>query len=712
MRTARAAFAAALVVSAAVAWLAAQPEERRLAPAVVIVSPGLSPQAQAPAPPTGTGVILGRVVDAGSGAPIAGAIVSLRSMGAGRAGRAGATGPAAAAGAGGAGGAAGAAGGVGAETPRVALPNLARAGGPGASAPPREITDASGHFVFHDLPAGNTQLTATSLGYVDASYGQGRPGGPARPLSLADGAHQTDVVIRMWRFGVISGTVVDERGEPAVGVAVRVLRRIANGPGGQPRYAAGASTTTDDRGAYRIGKLVPGEFVVSAPQTQVTVPAAVAETFLQSLVSGAPATSGMMLDIMSSGGQALLPNGGGVRVGDFVLQSSGAGRGLPIPPVGGSGEIAVYPAEYYPDAATAAQATPIVLASGEEKSGVDLQLHLVPTARVSGLVTGPAGPIANVAVRLQRAGGDDVQNDATSDVASTITMKDGQFVFLGVPTGQYVARVVKPPRPSLPPELASSPAAQMAFGNNLSAAPTGIAAQLLAGFTPVTVTGSDVADVAITLREGVHASGHVEFDGAAAHPTPTQLQAATIALTPLDGQNIATIQPSRVGADGQFTTGGYPVGRYLVGAVRMPQPWTLESISVGGRPLTEPIDLVDDVSDLVLTYTDKGGQLAGTVRDGASAVPATVLVFSADRREWVQDPLNLRQPRTVQAANTGAYSIASLLPGDYCVVAMPDTDLPEHFETRWLESLAAGAARVTITAGEHKSADLSLVRGR
>ena len=54
-------------------------------------------------------------------------------------------------------------------------------------------------------------------------YGQRRAWGQSQLVSLAEGERLTDVKLRVWKYAVIAGTVVDEAGEPVVGVAVRAL---------------------------------------------------------------------------------------------------------------------------------------------------------------------------------------------------------------------------------------------------------------------------------------------------------------------------------------------------------------------------------------------------------------------------------------------------------------------------------------------------------
>src|SRR6187402_3467174 len=140
-----------------------------LGTALLLVAFQVGQPAQPPPPPP-TGLILGRVVDAASGRPVPGAIVAL-------------------------------------QHGAMIMP-----GAPPPGPQPRALTNANGQFVFRRLPKGSFGLTVTKLGYVEGAYGRRRPGGGQTSLELAEGERNGDVVIPIWKFAAISGTVTDEAG--------------------------------------------------------------------------------------------------------------------------------------------------------------------------------------------------------------------------------------------------------------------------------------------------------------------------------------------------------------------------------------------------------------------------------------------------------------------------------------------------------------------
>lgn len=289
--------------------------------AALAVLQAQQPQQAAPAP---AGVIVGQVVDAGSGKPVPNANVTL-----GQSGSAGV----------------------------LQLP--VGAGRP-QSSPVRALTNAEGRFVFRPLSKGAYGVTANASGYMFGSYGQGRPNGPSRQVELDDNAAIETITIRLWKYAAISGTVLDEKAEPAVGVTVRVLQQVVTG--GRRRLVQGAAGQTDDRGIYRLSSLVPGDYFVVAPFSVTNVPTSTVDGYQQSMGSTSPWE--LTPDLRALGA----PFTSGVRIGDQQIQISvGRSGGLKLAP-GATGRFLSYQTAFYPSGTSLAQATAITLASGEERS--------------------------------------------------------------------------------------------------------------------------------------------------------------------------------------------------------------------------------------------------------------------------------------------------------------------------------------------------------
>jgi len=137
--------------------------------------------------------------------------------------------------------------------------------------------------------------------------------------------------------------------------------------------------------------------------------------------------------------------------------------------------------------------------------------------------------------------------------------------------------------------------------------------------------------------------------------------------------------------------------------------WRLAAVERLGKPLAGPIDLTgDDVGDLTITFTDEVGAIAGSLvrADRSPVSTAGIVLFPTDRRAWIQDPLNPRQPRLEQSLRGGAFSVGGLLPGEYFVAALEDSDVPDLADTAFLDAVARVATRVRVTA--HARQDLTL----
>jgi hypothetical protein len=124
-------------------------------------------------------------------------------------------------------------------------------------------TDSSGRFVFSGLPPGRYRLRVTKDGFVRQEYPHSAMDAPGTPIDLAAGQQIRNVVFKLNTAPTISGVIRDQLNSVVAGVIVQALRRGFNARGNRIVTLI-ASTRTDDRGAYRLYWLDPGEYVIGA----------------------------------------------------------------------------------------------------------------------------------------------------------------------------------------------------------------------------------------------------------------------------------------------------------------------------------------------------------------------------------------------------------------------------------------------------------------
>ena len=591
--------------------------------ALAVVSGGAQVRRQPS--PTGRGLIVGQVIDAVTGRPLRDAIVTITSA---------------------------------SQVTRDE-----------SLAATRILTTADGYFVFRDLARGNFTVRAAKQGYTDGVAGRRRPGGPSQPIALADGERVGDVAVRMWRPGALAGTVVDEAGEPLVNIRVRAFRRTVGS--GRPQFIGAATATTNDRGEYRLGGLVPGEYIVLVPARQVVV----AHALAREVQAG-------RLHPPRDLGAALSPEAKAVQVEDSLIALDGS----PLPPPR-SAERLFYPPTFHPSALTIDLTVPLTISAGEERGGIDLQLQPVPTLRVSGLVVGPDGAAAGIPIRLWPKALDDfaLEQDATTTTADG----NGAFSFPAVPSGHYSLRV-----------------------SSVQADPEGRISPLQPGRwadVPIAVGKEDLDAVVLTLNDALRIRGHIELENTRQTASSVRLGPVQMLVQSAGGSPALATAPPSTPSDGDFTIGGLSPGRYFVRPAGSPAGWTLKTVMYNGRDISEaPLELQENVDGVVVTFTEKSTLLRGVVRlpQGQADAGAIVIAFPTDVAAWPDFGPSPRRVRSSWTSTAGEYSIGGLPPGEYHLVALPDDKASEWRDPVSLRALARVATQVAIRDGEQKTQDL------
>ncbi len=120
-------------------------------------------------------------------------------------------------------------------------------------------TDGQGRFQFDHLAAGRYTVGAVKAGFVNVWFGERQSGRGALAIPLRD-AEDRDIRLQLPHTNVITGRIVDERGNPAINASVRAVRFSM--AFGYRRADSAAGAQTDDRGVFRIHSLTPGDYAV------------------------------------------------------------------------------------------------------------------------------------------------------------------------------------------------------------------------------------------------------------------------------------------------------------------------------------------------------------------------------------------------------------------------------------------------------------------
>ena len=341
------------------------------------------------------------------------------------------------------------------------------------------FTDASGRFEFTGLPAGLYTLTAEKTGFVRTRYGSRNDFDPPLPVDVTATAPVSELDIRMPRGAAIMGRVVDELGEPIVGapVSVGVLRTA----GTETRLVSVArGGQTDDRGEYRVGGLAAGRYYVSIAGVAegALIPGAPTEwarttgwtrTFYPAAPTVANATPIMLgageemagIDMMLAASPpakltlSLVDATGAPATGliNFFLPGDTPGsymanRGVPFSPANPNMVQTVQAGDWIAVAMGAERAVARVHLSSGEVTSLTLKTGSV-TGRIAGRVmfdgTSPRPALTSLRIGVRGAGPDAVISAEGLSGGPVFVKADGTFELTGV-AGTVELQVVSPLR--------------------------------------------------------------------------------------------------------------------------------------------------------------------------------------------------------------------------------------------------------------------------
>ena len=143
---------------------------------------------------------------------------------------------------------------------------------PAAAAPPQvvkppkktftAISDANGKFHIDGVDAGDYYFQVKRTGFVEQTYKPMSANASEGRLHLTAGQEFHDVEFKLVPQSALSGKVVDEDGDPLTSAMVTASKYTF--ATGHRTLMTADSGQTNDRGEFRLGKLPPGRYYLSA----------------------------------------------------------------------------------------------------------------------------------------------------------------------------------------------------------------------------------------------------------------------------------------------------------------------------------------------------------------------------------------------------------------------------------------------------------------
>lgn len=521
-------------------------------------------------------------------------------------------------------------------------------------------TSADGTFELNGLHGGQYVLTVTRRAFATSSaeirgFTSARRLGLGWLISLPEGQAVRNAEIRLPPAAVVTGQVVDEDGEPMMGVVVEA-EQYRYLQGSRTLFAA-ARATSDDRGIYRLYDLAPGRY------------------FIKTRSSGQ----------RSRFGGVFVPNGPAGSV-DSGAASARAGRGQIFG--GGAGrdgeEAFSYPDTYYPKAHSASEAIPLQLAPGAEMAGIDFALSPAPTYSISGTVTGiPSAsqatgefPRNSVLVTVLPAGQYAFTAPSAMAPANPAT---GEFTIHGVAPGNYqlIARLNSRGRNG---------------GSSI-------------GVARVNVANASADGVSISILEDVTVPGRVILPEGSGASSP-----ARISITAVRRLSVGR-SSARVNADGTFEMNLPRAEPLRFEVASIPEGLYVKRIVVGAVDvLRNPAySLAGDGGRMSVELAGDGANLSGMVRDsrGVGIANARVSLMPTSSFATEEDAAGLIWRRTATTADDGSFAISAIAPGRYRLYAFEALDADPSFDVAFLSNFGQRWKDVELKPRENATVEVA-----
>ncbi len=343
-----------------------------------------------------------------------------------------------------------------------------------------------------------------------------------------------------------------------------------------------------------------------------------------------------------------------------------------------------YPGVYFPGVPDIASASPIELSAGQTAEA-NFSLDEVPVYKISGTVS---GYLPNQGVSLQLCD----QSGTQVPLSYEFSPDNGRFDFRGVPAGTYVLKAFS--------QAASNQPVRAEARFSLSSDQFNLHLALVPAISiPISVRTESVAQ-----QSG---PGLVRYSRSSSQGPP--LGARLVANQPGASESYAGFE----GTPGQqnLVFRNVEAGRYTVELMPQP-PWYVQSAEYGQTNLlTDDLVLTSGAppSAIQVTIRNDVATLTGTVtQHSGTDVPATIVAIPSGLAKAAPQ-VSYYYPLQGKNSGPGEFTLSSLAPGDYTVLAFDHVEDIEYSNPDVLQNYSSQAAHVTLAPGQRATVTLELV---
>jgi hypothetical protein len=525
--------------------------------------------------------------------------------------------------------------------------------------PIHALTDSAGHFTFNDVPAGRYIVTAQHDGFFGTPVaGSSEPRSfEFASASVVAGQTTSGIAVTLVAGATIAGHVFDDSGAPVSNYVVdaQTLTYL----NGLPTLLSEVSVTTDDRGAYRLFYLPPGDYLVgAAPQRQSAAAAVGASLSPQLLSTSAPEISP-----------------------DVVVKT------------------------FYPNIITPTTAMPISVRLGDDTEGIDIRMRTVRTVKVFGRVINNLGPpVPNpdgtpgttpgaTLQLLQRDSSIPDDIGARSVGVVNLTSGSGLFTIGGILPGDYdlYARI-------------ADPRGSMGQGGNPAAW----------GRATIEVRDKDIEGVTMTVHPSVEVKGNMKVNGSLPNGEAGKIK---VGIQP-EGSSLKIPNYRGVlgraqtpGSNGSFTIPGVAEGEYRVQVLGLPENSYVDDVRQGGRFVYDSGIVVGNKSPdpIEVLVNTNGGTIDGNVITGdRKPSVASTVVLIPDRIHRINSELY----KATTTDKDGRFTIRGIHPGVYSLLAWEAVPSGAYMNSVFLSKYESQGVVVTVGQQSNNATELRVIPNR